>query len=371
MLIPKPHTDDSDISYLLSTFSNEDFCNQDGKKFDFYGSRMFVTYSKSSFTEDRIEEFHQRLKLRMPANTEIYGCFELHEDGSPHYHVLISFSKRTHWNDARKKLRIGTDDTAAIRIVKPRKNQMPVHFIDGVQGYIEKTLPDGSDKPLSWIFGTKQRLETSQAKAKRKWAEIDQEQDYDTCKRMIRQEDGRVFFTSYNNISNCLRSEKIRRYKPKAPPRYEVKPWILPDLLLEWKRVNIDEDRSGRKSSLLLIGASKTGKTRWATSFGRPMVMSSKWNMKNYIVDATHLVVNDCHVDKFGFGGDSYWREVFGCQEEFDASDKFMENRRLDWDIPCIWTCNEDLNPMKVEAVANYIVMSGCTVYDVGINSLF
>jgi len=148
----------------------------------------------------------------MPTGTIIYGCFELHEDGSPHYHVLISFPKRTHWTDARKKLRIGMDDTAAIRIVKPRRNQRPVDFVNGVQTYIEKTLPDGSDKPAAWIFGTKQEYQTPQIISKRKWAEIDNEDDHDLCEEMIRKEDPRTFMCSYNNISNYLRSEKKRRY---------------------------------------------------------------------------------------------------------------------------------------------------------------
>ena len=78
----------------------------------------------------------------------------------------------------------------------------------------------------------------------------------------------------------------------------------------------------------------------------------------------------DCDVKSFGFDGDSFWREVFGCQRSFDASDKYIEVRTLEWDVPCIWTCNEDLDPRKVEEVASYVSMSGSVVYEVGTNKL-
>jgi hypothetical protein len=58
---------------------------------------------------------------------------------------------------------------------------------------------------------------------------------------------------------------------------------------------------------------------------------------------------------KFGYGGDAYWREVFGCQRSFDAHDKFQPTRRLEWNKPLVWTCNADMDPRREPVVAQYL----------------
>ena len=78
-------------------------------------------------------------------------------------------------------------------------------------------------------------------------------------------------------------------------------------------------------------------------------------------------MVNDCNVKSFGFGGDTFWREVMGLQMSFSASDRYMDTCELDWGgVLCIWTCNEDLGPMRVPEVKLYIEASGGTVYYLG-----
>jgi len=111
---------------------------------------------------------------------------------------------------------------------------------------------------------------------------------------------------------------------------------------MEWNRRNVDCPSPGRKTALILISPSRTGKMEWARSSGCPIVMSKRWILANYRDNATHVVVNDVDVRSIGGGTESYWREVFGCQESFDVCGRYRKTGPLQWELPCVWTCNAD-----------------------------
>lgn len=368
----------ADIEALIGKAEKE----QDGKPFELKATYVFVTWVRSIFGEDRIPEFERRLVKKLPANTNYFGCMELHRDGASHYHVLIQFDDRKHYRNARKAFMLDEHDTNGIRFVKMDLGQKAEHFVAGVTGYIKKKIfldhgPDdgeGTKKPDHWFFGKEIVVETERLRKHLIGRSIDMEKDFGRAKQRLREEDPWGFMRSYNNYMNYLNGEKVRTVEPREVPDYLTEGWKVPWELQEWTRKNIDERQPGRGNCLLLIGAPRTGKTQWALSFGKPMEMEKKWNMRSFRLGATHIVVSDCDVRNFGFGGDSYWREVMGCQMKFSASDKFMETRELQWGgVPCIWTCNEDLNPMVVAEVREYLETSGdsVTVYNLGSNRLY
>lgn len=82
-------------------------------------------------------------------------------------------------------------------------------------------------------------------------------------------------------------------------------------------------------------------------------------------------VVNDAPVKAFGYVGDSYWREVFCCQVSFDGTDEYFEVRKLKWNMPCVWTCNVDLDPRKDRDVNEYLKLSDCVIVNLGDSKLF
>ena len=114
----------------------------------------------------------------------------------------------------------------------------------------------------------------------------------------------------------------------------------------EWK---------GRPKSLVIIGDPVVGKTTWAESYGNPIVMNSSWCMSSIFPGATHVVVSDVRPAAFGYGGISHWRDVLGGQERFNARDFQQAPRTIEWGLPCIWTCNFDIDPRKDKGVAAYI----------------
>ena len=184
--------------------------------------------------------------------------------------------------------------------------------------------------------------------------EVHEERDFDSAwEKLVEVDPGRCIF-SYSQVMAYLSATKVKRVRVRESPRYVVKPWKLPRVLVKWKEENVDSRPSGRCRPLVLVGGAMLGKTEWARSFGKPIDMTKRWNMSAVCVGATHVVVNDVDVRMFGYG-ESYWREVLGCQTQFDASDKCLGVRTLMWDIPCVWTCNASNDPRQFEDVSVYL----------------
>lgn len=124
------------------------------KEFCFYGDVAFVTYTRSHIHDK--EEFSKALQwslrksLRSRRSTagvgvSLFGSRELHKDGTPHYHVLVRFSEKVYWKEARKMFSVWTWnngqsvlDTQSIYIRRRDKAEEVGKFLYCVQRYIAK-----------------------------------------------------------------------------------------------------------------------------------------------------------------------------------------------------------------------------------------
>ena len=137
-------------------------------KYRFNGRYMYVIWSKSTISSK--EEFQKKLLPLLPPNIQYFGGRNLHQDGTPHYHVVFQFEKKVHWPDAIKHLRI-VADTNAICIRKPRPCKPIGPFLEKTQCYCSK---DGD------TFGERISLEGAVSEMKkRKWQQIVDEPDED------------------------------------------------------------------------------------------------------------------------------------------------------------------------------------------------
>ncbi|KAM4060279.1 geminivirus rep catalytic domain-containing protein [Hirsutella rhossiliensis] len=281
--------------------------------FVFHANMAFVTYTRSRVEDP--EEFHRYLRESLAPSlprvnrrtgqagtVQVYGCKELHEDGTPHYHVMLKFEPRVHWRNAREKFRVWIDvkdgrevDTTSINIHKKPENETPAYFLQCVQAYIAK----GGDVFGEWI-GPK----TTTASEKDKYLE-------QTVETESREEAETLLKTHF-------------------------KSWW-------WRQKNFDVARLGRPTCLVIVGRPRSGKTEWALSFGRPAHMTGEWNMDELMKpDITHVVLNDIKLRAF-----PYKRDLAGCQEYITATGKYREQRTIRMGIPVIWTCNEDNDVTK------------------------
>ncbi len=150
--------DDDEEEEILG--DDEDMC-EEGGKYRFNGKHIYVTWLKSKI--DSKEEFHHKLLVMLPSDVSMFGGRELHQDGTPHYHVVFSFVEKKNWPDAAAHFRI-EGDTNAIRFEKPKLRQDHKDFKKKKMAYCEK---DGD------TFGERLSLEGAVSEQKkRKWRDI-------------------------------------------------------------------------------------------------------------------------------------------------------------------------------------------------------
>ena len=91
----------------IESGEESDGCSDTGGKYRFNGKHIYVTWSKSKVESK--DEFHEKLVTMMPSGVRMFGGRELHQDGTPHYHVVFSFAEKVHWADAAKRFSIEGD----------------------------------------------------------------------------------------------------------------------------------------------------------------------------------------------------------------------------------------------------------------------
>ncbi|KID74492.1 Geminivirus AL1 replication-associated protein, catalytic domain protein, partial [Metarhizium majus ARSEF 297] len=115
---------------------------------------VFVTYTRSRVEDkqrfyeyllDSLERSLSRIRATQRVSVKVFGAKELHEDGTPHYHVLIQFSQTVLWTKARDRLAVWimedgrpVVDTHSIYIKKKKAEESREKFVWAVQTYVGK-----------------------------------------------------------------------------------------------------------------------------------------------------------------------------------------------------------------------------------------
>lgn len=347
------------------------------KDFKLQVELAFITYTKSRFHDkmEFFEAFKRTIEPHLPrvsaertATVEIFGSKELHQDGTPHYHVVVRFSPRVHWENARDKLAMWIDvngervaDTRSIRICTKKTREPSEKFLNDVQAYVAK---DG-DVFGEWIGGKQS--------AKKKETEM-YEEELEKCEyredaeQIMKDRFRKRYIWQHVNVRAYLNSKKP---KPPLPfvLDFEVKQWRVPRPILQWRKRNFvckdgvfTPKKGHRHTSLVIIGPPRSGKTSWAGAWGKPTMMNGGWDMGQLLQDgSTHLVMND--VDTRGFRNK---RELAGCQKFITATGKYRDERTIPWGKPVIWTCNEDNSVLRDRRLATYLAESEAVIVKLG-----
>lgn len=349
-------------------------CEPPGKlvepgKFVFQSEVAFVTYSRSR-VEDK-EEFHRclrdSLEPHLPwvsasekASLELFGSKELHEDGTPHYHVVVRFSKRVHWRQARKNFSMWIDvdgervvDTHSIYIrTREKRRESEAKWLDSVQSYVAK----GGDVFGHWI-GPKQNSAAEQLKILRLILETPSREVADS---LMKEHFPAKCVWNQLNVQAVLRT---KAGPPPAPyvPDFDVMPWKVPARMLQWRERNFPVRGGGRPVALVIIGPPRCGKSVWARSFGTPAVMDGRWDMDQLTQDGiTHVVLND--IELKGFPNK---RELAGCQVSMTCTGKYRAEKSITWGKPSIWTCNKENSVLKDKHLGQYLKQCGAVIVKV------
>lgn len=328
----------------------------------FHGQFLYVMFAKCKETD--VVKFEERLRKAVPEISQVFGSMELHADGTPHYHFVCGFVRRVHWTNTRAHF-LKMEETRSMHFDKPGNGQSVVDFLDDTQAYCAK---DGNPNTFGNWVEVGMNEGSRGEKRRRVYDEIHGITDRAEAKRRLMEVDPVCFVYSYPAVMRYLENEKVSKGESSGGKLVEdwyrefLVPWEMEHWVTEYV---FNEERKGRARPLVLVGDAVTGKTSWARSFGNPLVMSRRWNMKIFREGHSHIVVNDVDAMKFGASGESYWREVLGCQMEFDATDRYCPTVRLRWNLPCVWTCHWDMDPRRYENVKRYLDSVGAVVVEV------
>lgn len=131
---------------------------------------------------------------------------------------------------------------------------------------------------------------------------------------------------------------KIKEYVPK----YTNFP-NLPNAAHCWVERYLEADCE-RPLALIIIGATRTGKTEWARSLGRHMYFNGYFNLDIWDNEAKYAIFDD--FDKEGKKLEEYfpqWKCWFGAQKEFTVTDKYRRKMSVKWGKPIIFISNNEI----------------------------
>ena len=300
------------------------------RRFTINAKNYFLTYPQCPLSKE--EALSQLLNLSTPTNKKfIKICRELHEDGSPHLHVLIQFEGKYKCQNNR-----------FFDLVSPTRS---AHFHPNIQGaksssdvksYMEKD-GDTSEWGTFQIDGRSAR--GGQQSANDAYAQAINTGSKLLALNVIKELAPKDYVLQFHNLNANL--DKIF-----APPVEVFNcPYLsssfdqVPEEIECWVADNIKDAaaRPWRPISIVIEGESRTGKTMWARSLGPHNYLCGHLDLspRVYNNDAWYNVIDD--VDPHYL---KHFKEFMGAQRDWQSNTKYGKPIQIKGGIPTIFLCN-------------------------------
>nr|AGO02146.1 replication-associated protein [Tomato yellow leaf curl virus - Il] len=298
--------------------------------FKIYAKNYFLTYPNCSLSKE--EALSQLLALNTPTNKKfIRVAHELHEDGSPHLHVLIQFEGKYQCKNQRF-----FDLSSPSRSAHFHPNIQAAKSSTDVKTYVEKD-GDFIDFGIFQIDGRSAR--GGQQSANDAYAEALNSGRKSEALNILKEKAPKDYILQFHNLSSNL--DRIFQ----EPPAPYISPFLsssfnqVPDELEVWVSENVMSSaaRPWRPNSIIIEGDSRTGKTMWARSLGPHNYLCGHIDLspKVYSNDAWYNVIDD--VDPHYL---KHFKEFMGAQRDWQSNTKYGKPIQIKGGIPTIFLCN-------------------------------
>nr|QSS76812.1 C1 protein [Tomato curly stunt virus] len=300
-------------------------------RFQIYAKNNFLTYPHCSLNKEE-NTFTKNKNYPHPQIKNILKiCRELHENGSPHIHVLIQFEGKYKCQNQR-----------FFDLVSPTRS---AHFHPNIQGAKSssdvKSYIDKDGDTIEWgefqVDGRSAR--GGQQTANDAAAEALNSGSAEAAMAIIREKLPEKFIFQYHN----LKSNLDRIFAP--PLEVFVSPFLsssfdrVPEELEEWAFQNVVSAaaRPWRPISIVIEGESRTGKTMWARSLGPHNYLCGHLDLspKVYSNDAWYNVIDDVYPHYL-----KHFKEFMGAQRDWQSNTKYGKPIQIKGGIPTIFLCN-------------------------------
>ncbi|ALJ03316.1 replication initiation protein [Vinca leaf curl virus] len=304
------------------------------KGFKVQAKNYFITYPQCSLTKE-VAQREIEGKHTLANKKYIKLCRGLHEDGSPHLHVLIQFEGKF----------VCTNNRFFDLVCRTR----PAHMHPTIQGaksssdvksYLEK---DGDT--LDWgefqIDGRSAR--GGQQSANDAYAAALNAGSKSEALRVIKELAPKDYVLQFHNLNANL----DRIFSP--PLEVYVSPFLsssffpVPEELEVWAAENVVDAaaRPLRPMSIVVEGDSRTGKTMWARSLGPHNYLCGHLDLSPKVEsnEAWYNVIDD--VDPHYL---KHFKEFMGAQRDWQSNTKYGKPVQIKGGIPTIFLCNPGPN---------------------------
>nr|URM59626.1 replication-associated protein [Tomato yellow leaf curl virus] len=299
-------------------------------RFKINAKNYFLTYPKCSLTKE--EALSQLLNIQTPTSKKfIRICRELHEDGTPHLHVLLQFEGKFQCKNNRF-----FDPTSPTRSAHFHPNIQGAKSSSDVKSYMEKD-GDVIDHGVFQVDGRSARGGCQSANDA--YAEAINAGSKAQALNILKEKAPRDFILQFHNLNSNL--DRIFQ----EPPAPYISPFLsssfnqVPDELEVWVSENVMSSaaRPWRPNSIIIEGDSRTGKTMWARSLGPHNYLCGHLDLspKVYSNDAWYNVIDD--VDPHYL---KHFKEFMGAQRDWQSNTKYGKPIQIKGGIPTIFLCN-------------------------------
>nr|AFP89683.1 Rep protein [Tomato leaf curl Taiwan virus] len=299
-------------------------------KFRINAKNYFLTYPHCSLTKE--EALSQIQALQTPTNKLfIRVCRELHEDGTPHLHILIQFEGKFQCKNNRF-----FDLTSPTRSAHFHPNIQGAKSSTDVKTYMEKD-GDVLDHGIFQVDGRSARGGCQSANDA--YAEAINSGSKAEALNILREKAPKDFVLQFHNLNSNL----DRIFTP--PLEVYISPFNfssfdqVPRELVKWVAENVRDSaaRPWRPMSIVVEGESRTGKTLWARSLGPHNYLCGHLDLspRVYSNEAWYNIIDD--VDPHYL---KHFKEFMGAQREWQSNTKYGKPIQIKGGIPTIFLCN-------------------------------
>lgn len=343
---------------LTHASSDEEVTAGPSRRFRIDTRHLELTYARCSATVEDVKEFLDSSVLNSPQCHSWFAAREYHQDGTPHYHILVKFNKRRTFRDEREFDFLGHHPRiGAVR---------DVHNYFRYLSNPEKPSRDQTFASADWLdpiplhdrggtVRTGSRRGDGESENGIGWGDIVKAPSQDEYFSLIRARFPRDYALSLQRLEYT--ATRLFPSKSAYVPEYERGTFNVPPELNEWA----DTTRFDRyrPKSLVLCGPSRIGKTEWARSLGRHTYWYGQPNIDTWDDGAEYLIMDDFSPDIAKYM--PMWKGFFGAQKELNITQKYRGIYTKKYGKPLLWLCNSI--PIMTDAMREWMNENAIIVF--------
>lgn len=287
--------------------------------FEINAKNFFITIPQSGETTK--EQVQTVLKSFTHYKSSIIAK-ELHQDGSPHIHVLVIFSRPIHIRSSTYFDRLANKHA---NIGSVRRFKACVTYAKKARDFItdnweEDTTTSSNSRPTNEVYNLIAAATTKQE-----------------AMDILFRESPRDYFIYGSQVDTNL-SRKFGHSVPQYTPHASFnQPYVLPQLIKDWLKDYFRPTGLPRRKCLILVGKTQLGKTAWARSLGHHIFWRTQYNLDKWDNSAKYIVFDDIHWKELL----KYNKQLLLAMGECTVTDRYRHKTDIVNYKPAIWCCNQ------------------------------